>query len=270
MRTTLAAVVFVSCACSTGGPARAPALTDRPHVTVTIVPELYDGSPLAVRVILHGEQRNTRAVSSVVSMLEVKSAKGLIAVEPQGTPPGETYRGYEAQAYLLPSNLPDGVYSVTVKLVDWGVSVGSGAAELTQEGLTFSTVFSYSRTYFEFQSIAVCGGGTTTTLNFGERLAPLSPVAFLERVRIVTSSGEVTCKVSERSITPENLVVGMPIDLECGQIEPPFSVILNSLESETGRTPAIFVPERMGVGEIVFESPSATAEDCVLYKSRRF
>lgn len=268
MRATPVAVILFASACSTGAP-RAPALMDRPHVTVAVVPELYDGSPLAVRVTLLGEQRNTRSVSSVVSMIEVKSANGVVPIEPQANPPEETYRGYEAQAYLLPPQLADGIYEVTVSLMDWGVTVGTRAAELKQDGLTFRTMFSYSQSHFEFQSVAVCENGLVT-LTFGERLAPISPVAFLERVRIIASSGEVTCRVSDRSVTPENLVQGMPVDLECGQFGPPFSVVLNSLASETGRAPAIYVPGRTPVGEIVFERATTVQEDCALYQTRRF
>ncbi len=264
-------IMILMTACSTGAPPSGAAVRSSPPVTISIIPEFYAGRTPVVRVNLTGDQFFTRPVSSVLSAVEIKGAGATILLEPMNVVPEETYRGFETQTFRLPNGLADGVYTATVKLTDWGVAVGPGSAEVTAlKDLVFTTEFTYSPNYFEFESIAACDDGQEShlTLSFGERISPLSPSTFLERVRVVASGLPVNCKVNPRSITPENLVTGMPVELDCDRFAPPFSVILNGLVSQTGRTAAIFAPEQKSVGEVPFSAPTSTADLCSIYSTR--
>ncbi|MDP1827864.1 MAG: hypothetical protein Q8L48_31610 [Archangium sp.] len=241
----------------------------QPPVLLAIVPEFYDGVAPALRVSLRGDRHFTRPLSTVVSRFEVRSSAGAaVSVEPELSVPAETYRGYEDRRYLLPADLTDGVYTATVEFSDWGVSIGPAASEVIQrDGLEFQTVFSYSQAHFEFESISICAG--LVTLVFGERVMPVPPSTFLERVHITSKGQDVECRVAASSLEPAGLVFGSSIELECGTIEAPFSVVLNSLQAATGRAPVVFIPEGHEVGEVWFDLPTRIAGDCMIFNTRK-
>lgn len=241
----------------------------QPPVLLAIAREFYDGSAPTLRVSLWGDKHYTRPVSTVVSSFEVRSSAGAaVSLEPESSVPSGTYRGSESLRYRLPVDLADGVYTATLELLDWGFSVGPASSELIQKDrLEFQLVFSYSQAHFEFESISVCAG--VVTLAFGEPLMPISPSTFLERVHITSNGQDVQCRVAASSSEPGGLVFGYSINLECGTIEAPFSVVLNSLQAATGRTPVIFTPESHSVGEVWFDSPTRMAGDCLLFSTRK-
>lgn len=142
MKFLLMAVILFATGC-TPDPGLHRPVVGRPPVTIAIIPELYPGQPNAIRVILAGEQQVTRPVTSVLASMLVQGPQGTIPVSPSNMPAELTYRGSEDESYLLPSELIEGKYWVTVVLDDWGIAVAPASAEITQLGHSFQMEFTY-------------------------------------------------------------------------------------------------------------------------------